>query len=251
MPTDNPKVSAYVPQVLKDRLTQFRQERDVSESQAVTIILAEYFQMQQEIGRASDGASVGGVTLARMEVLEKQVSEIQSLVEQRFQELSDSIKNSKLDSSSQVDYNKPLPDKLLVDRRGDGVNEDLREDSSEVAVSEVITSEQDSSLDSELPIDSQENSIQDRPLLELQSKPLSEFLPISGVKLCKRLGKHNQFVKQTKRKYRDNPDGFSEQLQNEDPNGIAWKPEGKGYVPAGELTSEQESSLLKWFEENN
>jgi hypothetical protein len=74
MGTDNPKVSAYVPQVLKDRLKGFREERDgISESQAVTIILAEYFQMPEALGRSPEGSLVGGVTLARMEALEEKL----------------------------------------------------------------------------------------------------------------------------------------------------------------------------------
>ncbi len=74
MGTDNPKVSAYVPQSLKDRLKEFREERAISESQAVTIILAEYFQMPEVLGRSLEGSSVGGVTLARMEALEEKLA---------------------------------------------------------------------------------------------------------------------------------------------------------------------------------
>jgi len=75
MGTDNPKVSAYVPQTLKNRLKEFREERDgISESQAVTIILAEYFQIPEALGRLPEGSSIGGVTLARMEALEEKLA---------------------------------------------------------------------------------------------------------------------------------------------------------------------------------
>ena len=44
MPTENPKVSGYIPQVVFDQLMQFKAERGVvSVSQAVTTILEEYF----------------------------------------------------------------------------------------------------------------------------------------------------------------------------------------------------------------
>jgi hypothetical protein len=77
MGTNNPKVSAYVPQPLKDRLAKFRKDNnDISESQAVTIILAEYFQMEQLVEQAVNKTSVGGVTLARMEALEQQVQQL-------------------------------------------------------------------------------------------------------------------------------------------------------------------------------
>lgn len=91
MPTENPKVSAYVPQTLKDRLKEFREERDISESQAVIIILAEYFQMPEVLGRSLEGSSVGGVTLARMEAIEERLTDFVVLVEHRLQHLQEEI----------------------------------------------------------------------------------------------------------------------------------------------------------------
>lgn len=75
MPTDNPKVSGYVPQNVYDRLIQFKDEQGVSISQAVTIVIAEYFGIETQIDVS---ASVGGVTLARLEALENQVSQLLS-----------------------------------------------------------------------------------------------------------------------------------------------------------------------------
>lgn len=43
MPTENPKVSGYVPPVVFDRLMQFKSERGLSVSQAITVALEEYF----------------------------------------------------------------------------------------------------------------------------------------------------------------------------------------------------------------
>ena len=43
MPTENPKVSGYIPQAVFDQLMQFKSERGLSVSQAVTAILEEYF----------------------------------------------------------------------------------------------------------------------------------------------------------------------------------------------------------------
>lgn len=91
MPSKKPKISAYVSKVVKERLTEFSQERNVSESQAVTIVLAEYFQIQEELKQDSGQVVVGGVTLARMESLECQVSELRLLFE------------SSLLSSTQID----------------------------------------------------------------------------------------------------------------------------------------------------
>lgn len=255
MPTDNPKVSAYVPQALKDRLTQFRQEKELSESQAVIAILAEYFQMKEEIGRGSDRVSVGGVTLARMEALEKQVSDLQSLLDQRFQELSESINNGRLGSGLQVDHKESLSDKPLVDKQGSEVDGDVQADSSketiDEAAKEVVVSEENGSSDSRPPVESQNVTFQGRPILELQSKPLSDYEPVTSVRLSQRFGKGNQSVKHRKRKHKDNMVEFIQWTQGEDPDGIAWEPVDKGYVPTGELTSQQKGSLLRWYREKD
>lgn len=43
MPTENPKISAYVPQIVYDRFNQYKDERKLSMSQAVVQLVAEYF----------------------------------------------------------------------------------------------------------------------------------------------------------------------------------------------------------------
>jgi hypothetical protein len=111
MGTDNPKISAYVPQVLKERLKQFREERDISESQAVTIILAEYFQIPEVVGRSPEGRVVGGVTLARIETLEERLTDFTTLVDRRLQQLGEEIE--KISRSSvvyQVVLDRPAPE---------------------------------------------------------------------------------------------------------------------------------------------
>lgn len=87
MPTDNPKVSAYVPQRLKDRLSDFRTERSVSESQAVTIILAEYFGLPQMVKSSEADTEVGGVTVSRVESLENAISTISKELSQLRQQV--------------------------------------------------------------------------------------------------------------------------------------------------------------------
>ena len=59
MPTENPKVSGYIPQPVYDQLMQFKAERSLSVSQAVTTILEEYF----GLGKVDD-------TTQRLEVVE-------------------------------------------------------------------------------------------------------------------------------------------------------------------------------------
>lgn len=93
MGTDNPKVSAYVPQVLKDRLKQFTEEHSLSESQAVTTILGQYFGIAPALGRLSEGLLAKGVTLAQMEVFEVKLASLTEFVESRFRQLEETISN--------------------------------------------------------------------------------------------------------------------------------------------------------------
>lgn len=48
MATENPRVAGYVPKEVFDRLMDFRKEQDISVSQALTIILAEYFKVSYQ-----------------------------------------------------------------------------------------------------------------------------------------------------------------------------------------------------------
>lgn len=59
MPTENPKVSAYVPQTIYNHLLEFKAARSLSISQSVIAILEEYF----KLGKVDD-------TTQRLEVVE-------------------------------------------------------------------------------------------------------------------------------------------------------------------------------------
>lgn len=86
MPTENPKVSGYVPQAVYDRLIEFKDQQGVSISQAITIVLAEYFGIETEVDAP---VAVGGVTLARLEALEKQVSQLLNADQSNSRRLSE------------------------------------------------------------------------------------------------------------------------------------------------------------------
>jgi hypothetical protein len=171
MGTDNPKVSAYVPQALKNRLKEFRKERnDISESQAVTIILAEYFQMPEVLGRSPENAVAGGVTLGRMEALEEKLTDLATLVDCRLQKLGEEIeKISRLSVVHQV-----TSVQIVSDGEQDGglPNEPLKEVPEQTVA--INAGERNSSLDepSSEPPQEQENDTQESSLL---SKPPEEL----------------------------------------------------------------------------
>lgn len=64
MPTDNPKISSYVPQAVYDQLMTFKASRGLSISQAVTAILEEYFGLGKVDYTAQRLEEVEGKSLA-------------------------------------------------------------------------------------------------------------------------------------------------------------------------------------------
>ncbi len=252
MGTDNPKVSAYVPQVLKDRLKAFREERDISESQAVIIILAEYFQMP-EVLRSPEGSQVGGVTLPRMEALEQEFSSFTKSVEQRLQQLAESIKEL---SEPRVDQSKPKEEVIDIQQAISRPSEPLP--SSEPIQLELhkVEESSDSSLLNESPTKAEEVEEKNELAISLRSEPASEpqeeIKPIPGTKLSElRFGRGKDTLSGVKRKM--TLERFTEWTREQDPDKIAWKyvdSPTKGYIPADELPSELKRKLLTWIKEN-
>lgn len=76
MPTDNPKISAYVPQVVFDKVENFRRQRGLSMSQAAIVIFAEYFGIEQAVREFTEGIIVGGVTITRLENIEHSIEQL-------------------------------------------------------------------------------------------------------------------------------------------------------------------------------
>lgn len=206
MPTDNPKISSYVPQAVYDRFKQFQDEHNLSMSQAVILILAEYFGLEETIKKSTKGTTIGGITLSRIEALEKE------------NRLNGSLLNELL---TRVEFLENSLEELV---------------SVEDQQIEVIYSAHNLSS----------------PQLKLLSEPLQEIKPIMAKTLSElrfRLAK--DAVSGHKR--RDSTEKFTEWTRERDPDGIAWQYvelPTKGYLPGGELSSEQKSSLLKWIEEN-
>lgn len=269
MGTDNPKVSAYVPQALKDRLKGFREKRDISESQAVTIILAEYFQMPEVLGRLPEAGAIGGVTLARMEALEERLTSFAEFVEKRLQEITELVKTT---SELPVVHSEPHPELLVVppDKRHDGITkpsgllsepltESLIDESIQQAIqpSEPIIGTSGKLLDTsaisqEIGTESSQLG-HDELKSELSSSPPTEqlFKPFSAKLIAHRLRVDRSAI--SKMKGSKTEEQFREWTSNKDPDNIAWKlaEDGKNYVPASELDSELLGKLLKWLEENS
>lgn len=250
MGTDNPKVSAYVPQALKNRLKEFRKERDnISESQAVTIILTEYFQIPEVLGRSPES----GVTLARMEALEQEFSSFTKSVEQRLQELAESIKKL---SEPQVDQSRPKEEVIDSQQTINQTSEPpIGSEPIQLELQQVKQAIDSSSL-SELPVKVEQTEKEDASALDLESEPASEpqeeIKPIPATRLSElRFGRSKDTIAGVKRKM--TLERFTEWTREQDPDNITWKyveSPSKGYVPADELPSELKRKLLMWIKEN-
>jgi hypothetical protein len=73
MSTKNPKVSAYIPQHIYNSFKAFCKERDISMSQAVAVIFAEYFALDLLVNEKSP---TRGFQAERLDLLEKNVGDL-------------------------------------------------------------------------------------------------------------------------------------------------------------------------------
>ena len=288
MPTENPKVSAYVPPVIKNRLTEFREERNVSESQAVTIILAEYFQLQQEVKKVSEGVEVGGVTLGRIEVIEQGLADLIDSSGRRLKKLEETVKelsrllmmSTKLSPEKTRRETKELPDSLLSSSDESKLSSTLESSLPDVCEQPVGVPIGDLAI--ELPNSNDKNGSSSSEILQselpavvanelgehgeskgslqtelpLDSSAESSFQPLPNKLMAVRFGYSNPQSLNNKKGSISEVE-FVEWSRKKDPDGIGWQYHGKGrrkgsgYVPAGNLTSEQQTKLRAWLEEND
>ena len=81
MPTDKPKISAYVSQSIYDRFKEYQLEHNLSMSHAVIVILSEYFGLEETIKENVSSSPVGGVTLQAFTDLQHRLKKVELEVE--------------------------------------------------------------------------------------------------------------------------------------------------------------------------
>ena len=230
MPTDNPKISLYVPQQIYDRFKEFQKEQGLSMSQAGIVILAEYFGIKETIKEITQGTTVGGVTLGEFEELKRKFSELEGKVNSiRFDNLQHDV----------VDNKKPVEQLEITSKppkiKNQNINKILVDASKNF--SPKLTGEQLELIEENKKVDS-----------------------ISNTLLAKRLGFKNPVSLSNKKNnlYKNNnPNADSEfyiWTQQKDFDGIGWKPIKQGkrvnYVPVGQLSSKLQSRLQQWITNN-
>lgn len=259
MGTNNPKVSAYVPQPLKARLNAYRKENNnISESYAVTIILAHYFGMEQMISSTSETIAAG-VTLARIEALEKEVQSLKSSELpsnslsnlQNLERLVAQIENrlSSVEAKQSSELNLGLQSEPLeIERKDNSVKqlsilentEDPSEGDHDQAVSEEVQQVKDSGIS--------------EPTEGLPSEPKTD-VAFNIDRLAKRLGTTAGYISKVKTRDKDDKQKFLDWIQSKDPDKIRWvevlsKKRSILYKPADDTLSELLSKLQEWIGKN-
>jgi len=255
MPTENPKISAYVPQIIYDRFKQFQEERSLSMSQAAIELFAEYFGIDLSAPQRSTGS-----LLSRLNTLETDLAGLKEayvLLAQRV----DSIQSiSELLNPTFV-HSKP-ESRLLSEL----TNKDVLEPSESFIKSESLDGlpdelqEKDSSktiIDSEPTGGLLEKPLQ-LPLIEegenCVSKLLSELRggSLTATLLSIRLGVHqNSF---SRHKNQSSPEDFLSWIQDKDPDRVKWEIIGEGrtqaYIPTEDTSLEALKALKNWIRAN-
>jgi hypothetical protein len=194
MPTNNPKVSAYVPQHIFDRFKSFYEERKLSMSQAVTIIFSDYFQVSQTVEHSS--RLLDNSEKQRLEALEQKVSSISELHSNLISELQERLVNL-----SEEFRRKEQEKGELLSGTDDSLP--LFPDFKPEEI-ETSTSSSDSGIESELLVETEDKG---------NLQPLSERALVRRLHKGSALGYHRK----------NSPDTLLEWIKSKDPDGLGWE----------------------------
>jgi hypothetical protein len=230
MTTNNPKISAYVPQAVYDRFEQFRKESGLSMSQSAIVIFAKYFGLEDIANGVAGEITTDNSALDRIKILESQVDDLYK----KFSELEDES-SSELSSPIVLEETKEASDSLSEDIPSEPLNE--------LPIQKGDTPS--------LSLDGLQGELLSEPLAQVQINP------IRGNILARRLiqPEKKEQIPESKlsTENKKSIDHFYQWTMSLDIDHIGWEYKGRkiGYIPVGELSSELHSKLLKWIQENS
>ena len=200
MSSSNPKVSAYVPKNIFDIFRHFYVEKNMSMSQAVTVIFSEYFQVEPHQSLPS------GLLSSRVEKLEYEISALSSLDHASLSKLLVRVKFledalSKFDSSLGI---KPLSE-LSMGSLSSEPQVDENDSSQDTIIKSLKTKP-------EIP-----KSLQLFPDDIGRNTDFNTVDTLNGTQLAKRLGISQSMIS----KYKE-INGLAEWSKRKDPQAIAW-----------------------------
>jgi hypothetical protein len=168
MPTQNPKISAYVPQIVYDKFKQYEKEQGVSMSQAVIELLSNYFGIDLSSYTIK---STGGLQ-SRLEFLENEFTQMKTA----FTKLSEEVDRINFISSS-PEKNKFLEEDPEIHlHKSSDIKPEVVEISSNIEnnfeqhVSQGIANYTDLKLDLLKSESASQTSLKNEPLFRLQSE---------------------------------------------------------------------------------
>jgi len=238
MATNNPKVSAYISPHIFDRFKEFYEERQLSMSQAVAVIFAEYFQLEEQVNH--DSKLPSGLLTDRLVAIEQKLTSLETYQSDSVSELLSEFRNlttrvsnleQNLDSSNKIEsQSKTHSNQLNL----------LETDHQSNYIKAIESSE---------PLDSS--------LSKLPANPINTSLlqPLVGKALALRLNVTEGAL--SKGRVKMDSDVFYDWLKKKDPDGVQWIPVEKtekfrkGYVPDENTSSELLDKLLAWRIQNN
>lgn len=213
MPTKNRRVATYLPPYIEERFLGFKGERMLGDSEALAVILSEYFEMPMTSGVSQEVAYLSSSNLPqRVETLESKLDELTRILTKRLQELSDAMTSSEPESNSNGEsLNEFISTEIYAPSPGQIELLQADSDSTSSILSELLNQDTNNFLD----------------------KPRGELEPMNGYSLSNRFGLNQQVVGNSKNKWKDRPEKFAEWSKQKDPDGIAWQydPVDKLYHP--------------------
>ena len=249
MPTENPKISAYVPQAVYDRFKQFQEERKLSMSQAATELIAEYFgiSLKEEI----TSQSTSGLP-ERLAQVEKEIEWLREL----YSRLASKVEYREFMGEPQEIVEK---DYSLLDKLNSSLQSELQENIDNGLSSNLQSEPQElqdnlNHIQMELvpslieQCEEQVSKLQDELKSEL---PISKRIELDHKLIAQRLGVSEKYVHNQKKL---NIEDFAKWTSKKDPDSISWSFAKDGnkvyYYPYSSLTSELKSSLMNWIDEH-
>lgn len=253
MVTKNPKISAYVPQIINERFEEFKKERNIaSSSQAIAEILAEYFGIS--LADNSIKCTTGSL-FGRLEQLEQSLFELKQYCVDLSNKV-DTIQTTGILLQPNLDNKIPISDgELPVSTPEESTNGLLGDSGSEIEDNRLNNGSIPSELKSDLP-DLQSYQIETSVTLDhsntLGSLPSESNIKLNYSLLVERLGGTEAYLKN--KKSTSSPEQFTEWTTKRDPDKIGWKSVKEGrnlyFIPASDLSDEQKANLQDWWSKN-
>jgi hypothetical protein len=195
MPTSNRRIATYIPKEIDEKFQIFKQERDVGDSQALILLMSEYFGVSQQ------------VTYSDNSPLVKQVEELSNLLSELKSELATKVGEERISE---------LKSELLSGLKlSSSDSELLSEPVKQLDIGAKVTPTQQKAL---------KPRVKNKPT---KLREVADGMSILNTnQLAQRLGKKAGDITSKKYKTKNKVDAFIKWSREEDPEGLGWEFKG-------------------------